>query len=722
MKKFLEILYVLTMGILILSLSGCSGSSSQYYGDDESSSSNLMSITSTAFKQGESYNIYRGSDVQAIYNGGRLNSKYYVSPDRSSNPVSLNLEFSETASNDTPFAVTLAGTDDVVFYFNPSGSGNDTTTSGVVRFGGKNKLQEYNSLSLSSSLASSSEFSINPASIEIDESDLITITLSSGGTATYSYNGTSQGSVKTNDFIWAISSDQPGEYWVQNGTKYFDEDDLTISKSDGLYIARDIRYVPDTLSFSESQTKPKAIDDTEQMYVAYYSTKADGVDTANKYIVAALPASMAMGGGMQAPNGNNQTPPARPASITSSASDFSSIVSAMTHSASEAYNNPVLHITAPGTYKLTGTWNGQIWVDIPDYSVTEGTKTKKDGKAQVALILDNVTVNCGVAPALVFKKVYECGPDDSSEAASSYKDVNLELMNEDTVYAGAIVIIADGSTNTFTGTNVARLNGLDPNDDDEYSDGSLIGQYVKAQDKLYKFDGAFYSRMSMVIGLEKGASSGTLNINSDYEGLASEMHLLINSGTINITADDDGINVNEDDTSVFYMEGGTLTVKSSGGDGIDSNGYFALTSGTLYISAGNNAQGSAGESGIDVDRELYISDDAAYYWAQAGSTSWTLQNNYSGDSNSDSNNTDNNSNNNQNQSNNNNGSTTVTIPSTGYTDVINNYNFVTYNGKAISLAAGDMTDSERAKVIPASGTAFRIVNKVNNFAEIENAQ
>ena len=73
----------------------------------------------------------------------------------------------------------------------------------------------------------------------------------------------------------------------------------------------------------------------------------------------------------------------------------------------------------------------------------------------------------------------------------------------------------------------------------------------------------------MVIG---GGSkgNGTLSItSSSYEGLDTEMHLTIVGGSIDITAPDDGINVNEDYVSVFTLDGGTLSVTSTGGDGID---------------------------------------------------------------------------------------------------------------------------------------------------------
>lgn len=53
------------------------------------------------------------------------------------------------------------------------------------------------------------------------------------------------------------------------------------------------------------------------------------------------------------------------------------------------------------------------------------------------------------------------------------------------------------------------------------------GMTVEDSEKLHKYDGAFYSKMSMnVDGGEAG--TGVLNITADNEGLDTELHLTIN--------------------------------------------------------------------------------------------------------------------------------------------------------------------------------------------------
>ncbi|MCQ2555074.1 MAG: carbohydrate-binding domain-containing protein [Clostridia bacterium] len=248
----------------------------------------------------------------------------------------------------------------------------------------------------------------------------------------------------------------------------------------------------------------------------------------------------------------------------------------MMHDKNEAYSNPVLHITEPGTYVLTGTWNGQIMVDLGDKDECFTDESKK-----VTLILDNCNVTCTVAPAFICYSAYEC--DNTWEDRETYSNT------VDTKDAGINIILADGSVNSFTGANIYRL--LKPT----YKKDS-----TSVQKKLLKIDGAFYSYVSMNINGEKNGS-GILNVTSTtFEGMGSELHLTINGGYINVYSQDDAINVNEDNVSVFTMNDGTLHIFAglgAEGDGVDSNGYIVVNGGLI---AGGTPSGS--DSLLDSDR------------------------------------------------------------------------------------------------------------------------
>ena len=253
------------------------------------------------------------------------------------------------------------------------------------------------------------------------------------------------------------------------------------------------------------------------------------------------------------------------------------------HTAEEADAHAVVHISAPGTYTLSGKLSaGQIAIDL-------GEDAEEDPSAVVTLILDGVDITNTVAPAVIFYSVYECG---SSDAESATKDV-------DTRTAGANIIIADGSVNNISGSYVARI----------YKPDSVVlsadGSEVEEAKKLHKYDGAFYSKQSLnVNGGEVG--NGVLNITAENEGLDSELHLTLNGGVVNILSGNDGINTNEDNVSVTTVNGGTLTIRVTGetgeGDGIDSNGWLVINAGTVIA----QACAFSADAGIDSDMGIHI--------------------------------------------------------------------------------------------------------------------
>ena len=245
-----------------------------------------------------------------------------------------------------------------------------------------------------------------------------------------------------------------------------------------------------------------------------------------------------------------------------------------------AVNQTVVHIAKPGVYEISGELSGQIAVDL-------GEDAKDDPEAVVTLVLDNADIRCEVAPAVIFYNVYECGEKDEKSAT----------MEVDTTSAGANIVIADGSVNNISGEYVAKI----------YKSVELSEDGTKVVDskKLHKYDGAFYSKMSMnIYGGKK--DDGILNIYGTNEGLGTELHLTINGGIVNIKSGNDGINTSEDNISVCTVNGGELNVVVTGetgeGDGIDSNGWLIINDGTVRASA----CGKSMDSGIDADKGIFI--------------------------------------------------------------------------------------------------------------------
>ncbi|GAB6106455.1 carbohydrate-binding domain-containing protein [Fusibacter bizertensis] len=77
-------------------------------------------------------------------------------------------------------------------------------------------------------------------------------------------------------------------------------------------------------------------------------------------------------------------------------------------------------------------------------------------------------------------------------------------------------------------------------------------------------------------------NGGKINILSSYEGLEAQT-ITVNGGDIIINASDDGINaVSDTRSNQFILTGGTIYLNANG-DGLDSNGSFTMTGGSIII-------------------------------------------------------------------------------------------------------------------------------------------
>ena len=349
----------------------------------------------------------------------------------------------------------------------------------------------------------------------------------------------------------------PAEYYT--GTKPTGED--------AVYIAHDIYYYP----VQEQDNFQQVNYDGETEWVSFYQ-----IPGYENYIFSTLPVLK------------------------------TGFPSQMMHTPEEAYQNAVLHITQAGTYVLEGSWHGQIRVDL-------GEDAFDDESQKVTLILGGVDISCSVAAGVVFASVYECD--------NGWEDAQNHSHKVDTTNAGANIVIADGTVNNVSGTNIFRILKT------QYKDEDSEDTYP-AQKKRLKVDGAFYSYQSMNITGQQ-AGTGVLNITSGFEGVNSELHLTVNGGNVNIFSQDDGINVNEDGVSVLTVNGGSVHICAglgAEGDGVDSNGYLVINGGTV-ISAAN----PAADSGLDSDCGSFVNGGtvvalgSAMDWAEADDTADTTQ-------------------------------------------------------------------------------------------------
>lgn len=266
------------------------------------------------------------------------------------------------------------------------------------------------------------------------------------------------------------------------------------------------------------------------------------------------------------------------------------------HSVGEARGNPVLHVTAPGTYRLSGSWQGQIMIDLGDQKEIHTDKT-----ARVVLILDGLDLTCTVAPAVVFNSVYEADHGWADRAAPT---VGVDIRD-----AGAVLVVADDSVNRISGTSVARMlkAAYKGKAEEEQTDDAMPGE--KEQKKLRKYDGAIQSQQSLLItGGEKG--NGSLSIESGWEGISSGLHITVDGGNLSITSQDDGISAGEDDVSVITVNGGNIRIDAgygAYGDGMDSDGYVVINGGHITAMSRSDS-----DSGLDSDKGTIINGGWVY--------------------------------------------------------------------------------------------------------------
>ncbi len=164
---------------------------------------------------------------------------------------------------------------------------------------------------------------------------------------------------------------------------------------------------------------------------------------------------------------------------------------------------------------------------------------------------------------------------DNSVLINAEGEVNLTLSGV-TISASSTAAIANQTTNPLTIL-------LSEGKTNTISDGGMS-----------EYDGAIYSKGKLTIK-NAGDADGKLVVSGkqdDGEGIATtDAEIVIESGKIMVSSNDDGVNCGGDNAGKMTINGGTLWIKA-GGDGLDSNSSIEINDGLLYImgsSTGGNA-------------------------------------------------------------------------------------------------------------------------------------
>ena len=212
-----------------------------------------------------------------------------------------------------------------------------------------------------------------------------------------------------------------------------------------------------------------------------------------------------------------------------------------------------LTITASGTYTLTG-------------SCADGSVTVKKGTSGVTLILDGLSLTSSDSAPLRCNKDTEVtlrvtGTNTLTDA----EDIANEGSED---FDGAAVKVKSGASLTVTGDGTLTVNGSCKNG----------------------IKGAGLAAVTI--------DSSTLIVHAENNGIACDNAIVINGGSVTVTAGNDGIKAEPDEDDAdsagsIAITGGTVKITSAG-DSVQTAGDLTITGGTFDVTSGDDAFKSAG--------------------------------------------------------------------------------------------------------------------------------
>ena len=217
----------------------------------------------------------------------------------------------------------------------------------------------------------------------------------------------------------------------------------------------------------------------------------------------------------------------------------------------------VLSITAPGTYVLSGSFNGQVSVHV-------------DKAEKVRLVLNNASINCADGPAIIVTSADKVGITLADGTTNSLTDGKTYADTSDKA-PNACVFSKDDLSINGNGTLTVTANfhnGIDTSNDLKLVSGTINvtakNHALKGNDSVSIFGGTIT------------VNGGNDGIKSDTEGEAGKGFFYMNGGTLDVTAVDDGIQA----VSSIRIDSGSVSFHVQD-DATNCDGSVAIAEGVV---------------------------------------------------------------------------------------------------------------------------------------------
>ncbi len=286
-----------------------------------------------------------------------------------------------------------------------------------------------------------------------------------------------------------------------------------------------------------------------------------------------------------------------------------------------------LTINAAGTYVVSGT-------------CADGAIKVKKGTTGVTIVLNGLTLTSSTTAPLTCNKSTGVTIEAAAGTVNTLTDAaanNDDSYPDNSDAENAVIKCKDGSQVELTGAGTLNMvangkNGIKSGATTEaegeasltISNLSLnitasVNDAINAEQTLNiesgtvtvsAADDGIHSDYVLNVGAE-GTAGPTINVKESYEGLEAAT-LNIYSGDISILSSDDCLNAANSDLTDYAFEmniaGGTIYAYSAEGDGFDSNGTLTFTGGTTEVWTANTADNQP----LDSDGELTINGGTVF--------------------------------------------------------------------------------------------------------------